>query len=121
MYTKVENWLNNILAQEIPTEVAAFNFNLYEDEGSNWSMELVGTSSFDEEDEEWACDEVTDFETRENPLTWQKDAEWEEVLEEIAFVLKQYLNTGMYAEVLKAGKGIGVGFVDGDIEILYTK
>lgn len=121
MYTKIENWLDGVLTQEIPEEVAAFNFNLYEDKRCSWAIELVDTGSFDEEDEDWACDEVEDFGTRENPLTWRKDAEWEEVLEEIASVLKQYLNTGMYAEVLKAGEGIGVGFVDGDIEILYTK
>ena len=121
MYTKVENWLNNVLIQEIPEEVAAFNFNIYEDEGCNWSIEVVGTGSFDEEDEDWACDEVTDFGTRENPLSWQEEAGWNEVLEEIMSVLKQYLNKGMYADVLKAGEGVGAGFVDGDIEILYSK
>lgn len=121
MYQKVENWLNSVLTQKVPAGVAAYIFNLYEDEGSNWSIELVGTGRFDEEDEDWACDEVADFGTRENPLTWQKDVEWSEALEEMITVLKQYLDTGMYADVLKMGKGVGVGFVDGDIEILYAK
>lgn len=43
MYTRVENWLDGILVQEIPDAVIALNFNLYEDGGNNWSIELVGT------------------------------------------------------------------------------
>ncbi len=121
MYNKIETWINNIAIQEIPEEVIAFNFNLYEDTDNTWSMELVGTESFDEEDPDWACDEVTDFGTRDNPLAWQKDASWDEVLEEIIGALKMYLDLGGFANVLKNSNGVGVGFVDGDIEILHAK
>ena len=31
MYNEVANWLNNVLNQDIPEEVVAFCFNLYED------------------------------------------------------------------------------------------
>lgn len=36
----------------------AVNFNLYENGNNQWSMELVGTSNFDAEYSDWACDEV---------------------------------------------------------------
>lgn len=36
-------------------------------------------------------------------------------------MLKQYLDKGMYADILKTGEGVGAGFVDGDIEILYIR
>lgn len=121
MYKKIEKWLNNVLKQEIPSETAAFCFNLYEDEDDTWSMELVGAKRFDLNDFDWACDETTDFGTREEPLSWKKEAEWDEILDDAANALKQYLKNGLHAELLKSYAGVGVGFVDGDIEILYSK
>ena len=121
MYNRIEEWLNNALEQEIPSGTTAFNFNLYEDEPNTWSMELVGTKDFDPDDDDWACYETTDLGTREEPLSWEKEAEWDEILDEIVDALKQYLENGLHAEILKSYAGVGVGFVDGDIEILYSK
>ena len=42
-------------------KVVAANFNIYEDSDDEWSVEIVGTGSFDEEDEDWECDEITDL------------------------------------------------------------
>ena len=121
MYNKVKVWLEEVLKQDIPKEVVGFCFNLYEDGDYDWSMELVGTERFDEHDEDWPCDEITDFNTRTKPLTWNEASEWDSVLEEISSVLKEYLEKGNYADVLKRRAGVGVGFVDGDVEILYVK
>lgn len=119
MYQKIAEWLDSILNQEIPESVVAFCFNLYEDGDNQWSMELVGTESFDEEAEDWACDEITDFGSREHNMEWNSSSEWDEVLAEIVTEVKRYLENGKYADVLKAKKGVGAGFVDGDIEIIY--
>lgn len=119
MYSVVAHWLDDILERELPDAVAAFSFNLYEDGGNRWSMELVGTDRFDPEDEDWRCDEVSDLGTREQPLSWTRKAGWDEILEEMVRVLKRYLEEGAHAAVLKRYQGIGVGFVDGDTEILY--
>ena len=121
LYTKVAKWLDNVLSQKISEEVVAFCFNLYDDGNNNWSMELVGTERFDVEDEEWCCEEITDFGTREGLLAWNKETEWDKVLDEIKTVLNEYIENGKYAEVLKSKAGVGVGFVDGDVEILYVK
>jgi len=125
MYQQVELWLNNILRQDIPEEVVGLNFNLYEDFASDgtkrWSMELIGTHSFDEENEDWACDEVCDFGTREAPFCWKENAEWEAILDKAVQVLKKYLSESIFAGKLKQYDGVGVGFVDGNIEILYVK
>ena len=104
----------------IPDEVIAFGFNLYDDGDDNWSMELIGTSEFDPDDEDWLCHEVTDFDTRDDPFQWNKKAEWEEVLDDVTCLLKRYLERGKYGDVLKAKSGIGVGFVDGNINILCS-
>ncbi len=118
MYERIENWLNTVLAKPFPKKVVAVGFNLYEDDENEWSMEVVGASRFDPQDDDWLCEEVTDFDTREDPLAWTKAAEWDEVHREVAAHLKKYLQNGLYADKLRKLKGVAVGFVDGDLEIL---
>lgn len=121
MYNEVSSWIDNALSREVPGDVAAFCFNLYEDGEYKWSMEIVGSERFDLDDEDWPCHEVTDFGTREELLVWQKHAEWNVILDDIISVLKEYLEKGKYADILKGKSGVGVGFVDGSIEVLYHK
>ncbi len=64
-------------------------------------------------------DEV--FDTRDDLQSWVKKATWEEILEEVITKIKKYIETGKYAEQMKSYEGIGVGFVDGDITIVYQK
>ena len=121
MNNSVSNWIDNILDQEIPNTVVAFCFNLYEESDGSWAMELVGTDRFDLEDEDWACNELTDFGSRECLYNWEMECEWDEALEYMVKELSQYLENGKYSELLKSKDGVGVGFVDGNIEILHTK
>lgn len=124
-FDEISEWLDNILEDisntGIPDDVIAFGFNLYDDDGDNWSMELIGTSEFDTDDEDWLCNEVTDFDTRDVSFQWCRKAEWEEILNDVVCFLKKYLESGKYADVLKAKSGVGVGFVDGNVEILYSR
>ncbi len=117
MYTEFELWLDNALEPVVSKETVAFNFNLYDDGDDNWSIELVGTASFDEDNDDWACDEV--FATRENPFSWNEDATWDDVLNKVSVLIENYLENGKKAKILKKSKGVGVGFVDGDLVILY--
>ena len=121
MYSEVQKWLDDALDQPIPDGTAGFVFNLYEDGDDLWSLELVATSRFDENDPDWGCDELTDLGTRENPLSWIEDAGWEAIQQEAADALSEYLSGGKYADVLKKADGVGVGFVDGELELLYVR
>ena len=118
----VTEWIDHILKdQDILANTVAFCFNLYEESDGSWAMELIGTGQFDLDDEDWACRETTDFGSREQLYNWEMDCEWEEALEYMVNELKQYLLSGKYAALLKSKDGVGVGFVDGDIEIIYCK
>ena len=119
MYNKVSEWIDGVLSDGVPDEAVAFCFNLYENEDYYWSMELIGAGRFDPDDQDWACDEVTDFNSRESLFTFQAECEWDEALQTMIDILKKYLNDGKYADLLKSREGVGVGFVDGDIEIIY--
>ena len=119
MHNKVSEWIDDVLSASVTDEVVAFCFNLYENDEYYWSMELIGAGRFDPDDQDWACDEVTDFNSRESLFTFQAECEWDEALQTMIDILKKYMNDGKYADLLKSREGVGVGFVDGDIEIIY--
>ncbi len=112
------NWLEDAL-KKLPGNVEAIHFNLYEDSDNKWSVELVGTSTFDENNSDWACNEV--YTTRDNPYVLTKKSEWKAIENLFTTFLLNYLERGKYAHILKECRGIGIGFVDGDLSILYKK
>lgn len=111
-------WLENAL-KKLPGDVEAIHFNLYEDNGDKRSVELVGTSTFDENNSDWACNEV--YTTRDNPYVLTKKSDWKAIENLFTTFLLNYLERGKYAHILKECRGIGIGFVDGDLSILYKK
>lgn len=115
-YMKFETWLDSVMQMNIPSDVVAFCFNLYEDEDETWTLELIGASTFDKDDSDWACDEV--FTTRDNPLIWHDNKDWKNVLNESKSIIKEYLQKGKYRKELKGRQGLAVGFVDGDLVLL---
>ena len=115
-YSELETWLNEVMRMTIPDDVVAFCFNLYEDVNKSWTLELIGSSSFDTTDNDWACDEI--FTTRDNPLTWYEDKEWQDVQTVTVKMIKDYLEKGKYGKALKERQGLAVGFVDGDLTLL---
>ncbi len=119
MYENFKTWLEEIYPQEKPENAVALNFNIYEDGDGLWALELIATSVFDPKDNDWACEEV--FTARETPLEWEEETKWQDILETVCEWVKNYLEDGKYAEDMKTYDGIGTGFVDGDIEILYIK
>jgi hypothetical protein len=115
-YDSFEKWIDDSLSTELPEEIEAFCFNLYEDGENEWSVEIVGTNSFDKNDPDWACNEI--FDNRDNLLGWESEDSYEDVLMTVKSLLKSYLRNGKYQALLKSKKGIGIGFVDGDLELL---
>ncbi len=119
MYEVFEKWLNDTLSQKLPSELRAFCFNIYDDGEDCWSVELVGCDSFDKENADWACDEV--FDNRDEPFAWEEKATPDHILAGAKVMALQYLESGEKADVLKSAEGVAIGFVDGDLELLYVK
>ena len=121
MYKLVETWIDNLELNDIPEEVIAFNFNLYDGcDDLHWSMDLIGADSFDLEDSDWACGEVADFASRDPKFEWEEACDWETAYDRIVTALKEYLEKGKYASALKGRTAVAVGFDDGDLELLFT-
>lgn len=117
-YEAFAKHVDEALEGDFPDGVVAVCFNLYDDLLYNWAIEIVGTSAFDKDDSDWACEEVTDFSTRSTPLKWKEKVEGLEIQAEAVDLVKKYLKSGKHADKLKALQGVGVGFVDGDLELL---
>ena len=116
---RFEGWLDRALAQDIPPEVRAFCFNLYET-GEAFGLELIGAPRYDPADEDWACDDV--FNYREDRLeipVGQFDGKWEDCLATFAELLRGYLHTGAHANKLRSSDAVAIGFVDGNLEVVW--
>ena len=121
IYDDFAKWLDGVFEREIPDDVVALSFNIYEDGKRRWSVEVVGTSSFDIGGEDWACDGATDFETRNDPFSWDEKTNWKNVASEVAEAVQKYLEGGRCSDKLKTLRGVATGFVDGDLNLLYVK
>lgn len=120
MYNSFEKWLNSILKENSFEGVKAFNFNLYEDYNDDnivFTVQLIGASSYDADNPDWACEEV--FSTGENLFQIPDCDSWEICLEIFQKLIEEFLEKSNYANVLLKSDAVTYGFVDGDLEISY--
>ena len=118
-YLEFNTWTDQLLTKHTSSSVVAYNFNLYEHE-DEFAIQLVGTRSFDVKDQDWAGDEI--FSSGEALFYLPHiivGTSWEDGLAAAKSLVKNYLRHGTQAALLKASRGVGVGFVDGDIELAY--
>ena len=118
-------WLDQALSGDLPPTIVAFHLNLYEGTDSA-HLQLVGCESFTPgelpERDYWPGDEV--FSTGEavfhlpfavagpNWRAWQATC---------LDLLNAYLDSGANAQVIRASQGLGMGFVDGDMQLLWPR
>jgi hypothetical protein len=117
-------WLMASTSTAIPASVRAFSFNLCEldDDGSPFGVELIGSSEFDSEDGDWACDEVWAAIPRmiEIPVAFSSSS-WEGCLAAVKRLVVAAIEEDGAGEVLKTREAIAVGFVDGDLDLVWHR
>ena len=111
----IKRWIVNIdKTEELPSDIVALSFNLYEPYG----LEMVGSSWFDEKDEDWACDEDFEPTQRSCPdFEISDNLKWEEVLEIVVVILKDLIKELTDLKLFKV-EHIAIGFVDGNLTIV---
>ncbi|MDT8716232.1 hypothetical protein IAI10_06150 [Clostridium sp. 19966] len=115
-------WINRVLEQELPKGIKAFNFNIYEGEEETYDIQLIGSDNWDKESSDWACTDY--FTTGEDICYIEKNNDiddWELGLNYVIEMITRYLEEGKNSYILKSVYAIGVGFVDGDINIIYER
>jgi hypothetical protein len=118
-------WTDQALSQVIPESTVAFHFNLYEGMDSV-HVQLIGTESFVPgevpERDYWPGAET--FSTGEDifeiPFS-VAGSEWTEWLKMSIEMAQSYIAGGGESDVLRASRGVGIGFVDGDMHVLWQR
>lgn len=109
--------MDRFLSNGIPDNTAAVQLCLYEEADNTWSLQFTCSDCFDPEDDDWACYEV--FTTGEDLFIWNSDENWEDAQHTAESLMKSYLEKGKFKDIIKSLHGVGVGFADGDLEIIY--
>ncbi|EGK8183289.1 hypothetical protein IO457_001756 [Campylobacter coli] len=111
----IKEWILEINRQEaLPKGIVALNFGLFEPYG----IELIGAENYDENDDDWACEEDFVPKLRICPaLEIPSDLEWESVLELMIDILKELVMELKHIKLLQVPH-ISTGFCDGDLEII---
>jgi hypothetical protein rflaF_18846 len=123
IYEEFALWLDDLLENnDMPEKTAAFCFNLYEesDEDCIYAIQLIAADRFDEEDNDWPCDEI--WSSEEDifciDISDEEEKDWKGAQERFKEMAVHYLEVGKYRNVLIQAKAVGMGFVDGELEII---
>ena len=126
IYARFAAWLDSLLENsDIPESALAFNFNLYDEamKGEVYGIQLAAADRFDRDDTDgdWACYEVWSSGEDMFRMDFSDDTDkgFEFVQGVYSAFVKKYLEEGRHKGILLASRGIGIGHVDGDIEIIY--
>lgn len=121
LWSEFNSWVDRILLEHAGAPVAGYNFNLYEHE-NEFAIQLIGAKSFDASDDDWPCDEV--FSSGEDLFEQPYSVvgrDWQSGLRSARSLVKRYLETGKHRGRLKASYAVGIGFVGGDLELVYLR
>ena len=112
------SWIEGINKADTPTEdIIAYWFGLFET-ANGYTMYLIGSKDFDENDDDWACN--NDFEPKSKyfdlPSNYVKGKNWQSVLNDSISLVNQFLKSEEFDNsILKNASAIAIGFDDGDL------
>jgi len=123
--TEFFSWADSVLSQPIPASTVAFHFNLYEGLDSV-HVQLIGADAFapgeDPSKHYWPGPET--FSTGEDIFEVPQamaGPDWRAWLDTLKSMINAYIARGKMSKVLRNSKGVGVGFVDGDMHLLWQR
>jgi len=113
------DWIDGVLENIDLSGVIAVNFNLYEASDNSHHIELIGSDEYDPKNSDWACNEI--FTTRDNLFITNEKAgqPWEAALKHFKSLATEYLENGRYRQKILSLRAVGIGFVNGDLEVLH--
>ena len=121
MQNKFNIWLDNLLSNKpLPDNVMAINFNVYE-MADTFDVQLIASSIYDENDDDWACEEI--YSSKEDCFYIPRSKELydsELALELVEEYIGEYILSGTYKEELTKGVAICAGLVDGQLDCIWS-
>lgn len=117
----LQDWLKHICTTESPDEsIIAFNFGLFETP-NGYTIYLVGSTYYDEEDDDWACEEdfVPAKKYCELPTSDFSHLKFDAVQEKLSAILISFMETEVFNNsFLSKATAITIGFDDGNLELI---
>lgn len=117
MMTKeiLKDWLFKLyIEQDVAKSIVAYCFNLFEVE-SGYGFYLSGASSYDEDDDDWACDPCYQSGYLELKGDGFQDMEWQSFLDNMVNAVRECISSTESFASFFNGKIVTVGFEDGDL------
>ena len=111
-----EAWVKPHL--EIGKGYIAYNFNLYELDEDYFGAELVASTAYDPEDDDWACETVF---SSGDELFEYNSANWETALKEFLALVSAMIEKDGVAIFGDKVEFVTAGFIDGALEVVYSK
>lgn len=112
---KLRELIEGLELEQIPKRVIAWHFDLYEP----YALELAGSSSYDADDDDWACEDEDEFypECSRLQLEFLNELSWRQVLKLLVQALRELREQMPGAKIFKC-KHVAAGFVDGDLILI---
>ena len=112
---KLRELIEGLEREQIPKRVIAWHFDLYEP----YALELAGSSSYDEDDDDWACEDEDEFYPQSSrlQLDFLSELSWRQVLKMLVQALRELQEQMPDAKIFKC-KRVAAGFVDGDLILI---
>lgn len=115
------DWVSDVLV-DIPDETIAFVFNIYEEEDA-YLVDITGTQLFDADNEAWT-DEIN-WDSGEELFIIPKEkfeGDWEDIHDTLAEALETLIDAdNELADILCDSDAVAIGFIDGDLEIIWQE
>jgi hypothetical protein len=114
-----DGWVETLIQNENPSaEIIAINFGIFESE-KGYKLYLGGFKEYDENNDDWAVG-LGDFSPCEKYFTLPKrdfkKLNWDEVQENVAELIRNYMNKESYKDsFLDKATAITTGFDEGDL------
>ena len=112
---KLRELIEGLEREQIPKRVIAWHFDLYEP----YALQLAGSSSYDADDDDWACEDEDEFYPQSSRLQLEflNELSWRQVLKMLVQALRELREQMPDAKIFEC-KHIAVGFVDGDLILI---
>jgi hypothetical protein len=114
------NWISQLNKVEGPTEnIVAYNFGIFQNEENGYTIYLIGSATYDEDDDDWASG-FGDYAPQDRYLKIDdpefKNLDWEAAHQKIETTITEFITTDIFRNsFLSKAKAITVGFDDGEL------
>ena len=112
---KLRELLEGLEREQIPKRVIAWHFDLYEP----YALQLAGSSSYDADNDDWACEDEDEFYPQSSrlQLDFLSELSWRQVLKMLVQALRELREQMPDAKIFEC-KHVAAGFVDGDLILI---